>query len=385
MAGAKPLGDLGAGEFLREYWQRKPLLVRGAFPEFADPLGPEDLAGLAVEAPVESRIVLAEDRGAPFAVRYGPFEPGDFENLPERDWTLLVRHVDKLLPGVAALLDPFRFIPEWRIDDVMVSYAAPGGSVGAHVDRYDVFLIQGRGRRLWQINDDPHLPRESRDDTELDVLKAFSPTREWELGPGDLLYLPPAVAHHGVARSECLTYSVGFRAPGADELLAGWMEHLIRHTPRERHYADPELRAAEQPGKLDRDALERVQKLLTEALTFDEEDFRRWFGTFITTDPGLPDPEPLPRPMSLERLKRQLDAGRHVRRNPMTRVCYVERGGRAWLFVAGSAHDTSLELATRLGNLRRLGYQDLRATLKAPDDAALLIELINQGHWLLEE
>lgn len=378
-------GGLEPADFLREHWQKKPLLVRGAFPDMADPLAPEDLAGLACEAPVESRIVLSEHGNTPFAVRHGPFEHGDFESLPDENWTLLVRHVDKLLPEVGALLAPFRFIPEWRIDDVMVSYAAPGGSVGPHVDQYDVFLIQGSGRRLWQISEDPELPVERRGDTELDVLARFEPTGEWELETGDMLYLPPGVAHHGVAATKCMTYSVGFRAPSAAELLAGWFEDLLERTPPDLRYVDPELKPTEQPGKLARGVLERVRKMLTEATAFDEESYRRWFGRFITSEPALPDAEPLSRPLGLERLKRQLDSGRRIRRNPLTRVSYIEHGDQAWLFVAGREYRTSLDLATRLGDLNSLSYQDLRGTLQQPDDASLLIELINAGHWLLEE
>lgn len=379
------LAGLSPGDFLREHWQKRPLLARDAVPGLLDPITPEDLAGLACEALVESRIVLNQDGESPFAVRYGPFTAEDFDKLPEKNWTLLVRHVDKIVPQVGALLEGFRFIPEWRIDDIMVSFAAPGGTVGPHVDQYDVFLIQGRGKRRWRISQDKESSMARRSDTELDVLAEFTPTEEWELEPGDMLYLPPGVPHHGVATDHCLTYSVGFRAPAADELLAGWLEHLLANIPADRRYADPDLKPVEKPGKLGKEALERVRKLLTEAMSFDEEAFRRWFGGFITADPGLPEAEPRSRPLGLERLKRQLDSGKRIRRNPLSRVCYVEEGDRALLFVAGQCHRTSLDLATRLGDLRSLSYQDLRSTLKQPDDATTLIQLINDGHWMLED
>jgi len=385
VAGESPFGTLSVDEFLRDHWQKKPLLVRGAFPDLNDPVSPEDLAGLAVEAPVESRLVLTEHEGVPFAVHYGPLEPGDFENLPESDWTLLVRHVDKLVPEMGALLEHFRFMPDWRIDDIMVSYAVPGGSVGPHVDGYDVFLIQGMGRRRWQINTGPDAPATRREDTDLDVLAEFTPTEEWELEPGDMLYLPPGVAHHGIALEPGLTYSVGFRAPAQDELLAGWLEHLMKRATGRERYRDPDLKAAEHPGKIGRETLDQVRKLLTEALDFDETDFREWFGRFITEDAGLPAPEPEPGRLGLERLKRQLDAGKRLVRNPLSRVCYMENGDRAWLFVSGACYRTTLSLASRLGDQHTLGYQELRDTLKEPDDSSVVLELLNQGHWRLED
>lgn len=385
MASETLFGGRSQSEFLREFWQKKPMLVRGAFPDFRDPLSGEYLAGLACEGPTESRLVLAEDRGTPYAVRYGPFQAADFEKLPERDWTLLVRHVDKLLDEVGALLEPFGFLPRWRIDDVMVSYAVPGGSVGPHRDQYDVFLLQGAGRRRWQICTDPEMPTDRREDTELDVLADFRPTDEWELEPGDMLYLPPGVAHHGVALEPCLTYSIGFRAPAREDLLAGWFEYLMQRLEPGMRYRDPDLRPAEHPGKIEREAVDRARELLEQALQFDADDFRAWFGAFITSDESLPPVEPAEGKLGMERLKRQLDAGRRLVRNPMSRVAYLEQGDEAWLFVNGNAHRASLSLACRLGDEDRLGYQDLRGILQQPDDASLLIRLIGEGHWLLED
>lgn len=385
MTGDRLLGGRSPEDFLREHWQKKPLLVRQAFEAFRDPVTAEYLAGLACEGPTESRLVLTEDQGTPYAVRYGPFSEADFRNLPEREWTLLVRHVDKLLPEVGALLGPFDFVPRWRIDDVMVSYAASGGSVGPHIDQYDVFLLQGRGRRRWQISTDAGMPLERREDTELDVLAEFEPTDEWELEPGDMLYLPPGVAHHGIAVEECLTYSIGFRAPSREELLAGWFEFLMARLEPGKRYADSDLRPPEHPGKIEKDAIERARILLDEALRFDQEDFRQWFGSFMTADESLPPVEPDTGKLGLERLKRQLDAGRRLVRNPLSRVAYAEQGDKAWLFVNGAAHRASLGLACKLGDEARLGYQDLREVLQQPDDAALLIRLISEGHWKLDD
>jgi 50S ribosomal protein L16 3-hydroxylase len=159
-------------------------------------------------------------------VRHGPFEEELFPQLGDHDWTLLVQDVDKWDADVAALLPAFDFLPRWRIDDIMVSFAATGGSVGAHVDQYDVFLLQAQGHRRWQIDASPNPSVEFRHDVELKLLHAFHPTHEWVLGPGDMLYLPPGVPHHGVAEDPCLTFSVGMRAPSTAELLGDFVDTL---------------------------------------------------------------------------------------------------------------------------------------------------------------
>jgi 50S ribosomal protein L16 3-hydroxylase len=212
-----PLGALSPEQFLTEYWQRKPLLVRNAFPGFTPPIDGDDLAGLACEPLAEARVVSGSLAGAAWTLRHGPFEEQEFAGLGERDWTLLVQDVEKHYPPLAELLDAFAFLPSWRLDDIMISFAAPGGSVGPHVDQYDVFLLQADGHRRWQIATD--FDPAPAADLPLDMLANFRAQQEWLLGPGDMLYLPPGVAHHGVAEDACLTYSIGLRAPSAADLL----------------------------------------------------------------------------------------------------------------------------------------------------------------------
>ncbi len=235
-----PLG-MPPARFLRDYWQKRPLLVRGAFDGLRNPVAPEDLAGLACEELALSRIVVHDPRRDRWTLRNGPFAERDFASLPKTHWTLLVQDVDKWDADVAALLPPFSFLPSWRVDDVMISYAEDGGSVGAHVDQYDVILLQGLGRRRWQISVDPSAPAELRDDAELRLLRRFEPTHEWILEPGDLLYLPPGVPHHGVALGACMTYSIGMRAPSQAELLVDFAETLAEGLPENARLSDPDL------------------------------------------------------------------------------------------------------------------------------------------------
>src|SRR4029078_6356337 len=184
----QPLG-MRPARSLRDYWQKRPLLIRGAFPYFHKAITPEDLAGLACEEAALARIVLRDPKRDRWTLRNGPFGEKDFAKLPKSHWTLLVQDVDKWDMDVADLLEAFAFIPSWRIDDVMISYATDGGGVGAHVDQYDVFLVQGTGTRRWAIDSDPAAPKEFRDDIELKLLKHFDADHEWLLQPGDMLYL----------------------------------------------------------------------------------------------------------------------------------------------------------------------------------------------------
>ena len=199
-----PLGDMAAEDFLRDYWQKKPLLIRQAFPDYENPLSPDELAGLALEEEVESRIVLTQGK-SPWELRRGPFAEDDFKTLPERDWTLLVQAVDQFVPDIADLISAFSFLPSWRVDDVMVSYAAPGGSVGPHFDNYDVFLLQTHGRRRWKIGQTCSPASPLLEHPDLRILENFEQQQEWVLEPGDMLYIPPGVAHYGIAEDDCST------------------------------------------------------------------------------------------------------------------------------------------------------------------------------------
>jgi 50S ribosomal protein L16 3-hydroxylase len=195
------LGDLTPEAFLRDYWQKKPLLIRGALPDFVTPVAPDELAGLACEDDVTARLILEQGGDYPWQMRFGPFDEDDFAALPETHWTLLVQEVDRLVPEVADLLDAFRFLPNWRIDDVQISYAPPHGNAGAHLDNYDVFLLQGMGRRRWQISSTP-IPEDEEvyvEDVDVRILQDFEPDEEWIVEPGDLLYLPPRLRRIGTA------------------------------------------------------------------------------------------------------------------------------------------------------------------------------------------
>jgi len=276
------LGDLTADQFLAEYWQKKPLLIRNAIPNFEPPIDGDDLAGLSLEAEVESRLVIGED----WALEHGPFEESRFASLPEQNWSLLVQGVDLWVPEVADLLSSFDFLPSWRVDDIMVSYAEDGGNVGPHFDYYDVFLIQGEGQRHWQIGQLCSEADLHTDSTALKILKNLEVSDEWTLNPGDMLYLPPKIAHHGVAIGQCTTFSVGFRAPAATEMLDDLATELLSRDITPNHLQDPPLNAAMANEPISGAYIQQVKELLQQTLD-DEQMLGEWFAQFMT-EPKYP-------------------------------------------------------------------------------------------------
>lgn len=288
MAHSDPVFNLPA-DFYQRYWQREPLVIRAAMPDYALPLSPDELAGLACMPEVESRIVLDQGGQTPWEVRYGPFDEAVFATLPESHWTLLVQAVDHWEPEIAALRRLFPAIPDWRFDDVMLSYAVDGGSVGPHVDRYDVFLLQGLGRRRWQLGGRPGDAAVMRDDTEWSVLAGFKTQAEFVLEPGDALYLPPGVAHWGIAEGECVTVSIGFRAPAIGEVIDGYAAHIAARLSPARRYRDPALPGTGHPGEIDAATLQRLLAAVRAA--FDTAEFAAWFGEFVTLPRYPSDPD----------------------------------------------------------------------------------------------
>jgi 50S ribosomal protein L16 3-hydroxylase len=277
MSEAPDLAGLTPRAFLRRHWQKKPLLARGAFPDCAGIVHPETLFALAGRDDLESRLVRREGRR--WTVRHGPFGQRELGRLPGAGWTLLVQGVNHALPAAQKLLERFAFIPYARLDDLMVSYAPRGGGVGPHFDSYDVFLIQGEGRRRWRISDQRDLALV--DDAPLRILRRFRPAREWVLRPGDVLYLPPRCAHEGIALGDCITYSVGFRAPSARELGARFLDYLQDNLALDGIYEDRGLRPARRPGWLADDMVRRMLGMLRR-IRWSNADAVRFLGTYLT-------------------------------------------------------------------------------------------------------
>lgn len=294
-----PLGDLSIDEFLTNYWQKKPLLIRQAFPNFESPLEPDELAGLATQEGVLSRLILERGGEYPWQMRSGPFTEADFDQLSDEHWTILVQEVDRHVPAVADLFDTFNFLPGWRKDDVMVSFASKNAGVGAHIDSYDVFLLQGSGTRKWEIGEATERPAPAdggirgqangkRSEADPDyipnidvrILANFEATESWVLEPGDMLYLPPGVPHNGVSIDPCLTFSFGFLAPTRADMVgefADWYQHRFGPT----RYSDADLLERSSSGLITDNDLNRVLRLLQQS-SIDRDSLAEWFGGFIT-------------------------------------------------------------------------------------------------------
>lgn len=369
--------------FLRDYWQKRPLLVRGAIPGYVSPIEPEDLAGLACEELALSRLIQHDRARDAWQVRSGPFAEELFPTLGERDWTLLVQDVDKWDADVAALLGHFDFIPRWRIDDIMVSFAATGGSVGAHVDQYDVFLLQAKGHRRWLIDAGEDPPLDFRDDVELKLLRQFDASHDWVLAPGDMLYLPPGVPHHGVAEDPCLTFSVGMRAPSAAELMGDYIDTLAAAADEGLRYGDPDLAPAEDPNEIDAEAMRRVVEALNALRFRDPDRLGDWFGRFITqyrnVDVAAGDGQAQSRievEWSLEH------AGGVLQRHPYARMAWRRAADGARLYVSGQDLSMPAADASRIAASERIDGALYASLSDAGRDAVQA--LLQSGHfqWL---
>ena len=271
------LGEISIDTFLKEYWHKKPLLIRGAIPNFEGFLTPNELAGMACEEDVQSRLVSYQKKQ--WKLEQGPFPEKRFAKLPERDWTLLVQSVNHHMQEGNDLLQQFNFIPHARLDDLMVSYAPDGGGIGPHFDSYDVFLLQGCGQRLWRISEQKDLSLVAG--APLRILQNFHSEQEWTLSAGDMLYLPPHVAHWGIAIGDCMTYSIGFRAPSAEELSGEFLNYLQMRRELSGRYSDPDLTVQSHPAEISAGMIKKVDSIL-DGLKWNEEDVASFLGQYLS-------------------------------------------------------------------------------------------------------
>jgi 50S ribosomal protein L16 3-hydroxylase len=271
------LGGLSVAEFLRDYWQKKPLLIRKALPSFEGLLDPQQLIDLACGEDVQARLVT--QHGGKFGLQHSPFEPEDFGHFGKKKWTVLVQGVNHHLPEGTELLKLFSFIPHARLDDLMVSYAPAGGGVGPHFDSYDVFLLQGAGHRRWQIS--TQKDQTLIEGAPLRILKDFSVEQEWVLEAGDMLYLPPHCAHNGIAEDDCMTYSIGFRTPSYQELAEQFLVYLQDRIEVNGMYADPDLKAQKHPSEIGSAMLGQVEQAIKQ-VRWDKEDIANFLGCYLS-------------------------------------------------------------------------------------------------------
>ncbi len=366
-------GKLSAAAFLSRYWQRRPLLIKGAFPAFEDPITPEELAGLACEPEADARLVFTKRET--WALKSGPFRERDFTSLPARDWTLLVQGVDQWVPGVRDLLKSVAFVPSWRVDDVMISYATPNGGVGPHFDYYDVFLVQGLGSRIWKTGQRCGERDLLRTGSGLKLLREFHTEEEWLLEPGDVLYVPPGVAHWGISRDNSLCYSLGFRAPSLGDMLLGYGEFLAERAPADLRFTDPTRKLPLRAGEIDGASLRRARAMVAKAMR-DTAAFDRWFGCRMTEPKNA---ELIQSPRSLPDLRK---GGYALSLNPASRLAWQAKGKQLLVFADGNCVETPrspalLELVQMLAQPRAVITGN--AFLRQAATRDLLQSLLLQG------
>ncbi|HEY3599344.1 MAG TPA: cupin domain-containing protein [Paraburkholderia sp.] len=300
------LGNLTPSQFMRRYWQKKPLLIRQAMPDVCAPLTRDALFEMADRDDVEARLIMHFRNK--WQLEHGPFAPDELPSVRQRAWTLLVQGADLHDDRARALLDRFRFVPDARLDDLMISYATDGGGVGPHFDSYDVFLLQVHGKRRWRIGAQRDLTLEPG--LPLKVLQHFEPDDEWLLEPGDMLYLPPHIAHDGVAQGECMTCSIGFRAPSAGELTAQFLYHLAeRRDPSatsasSKLYRDPQQPAVARPAEMPAALVESLGAILAK-VEWNDRDIASFLGTYLSEPKPSVVFDPPKRPLDEMRFIRQ--------------------------------------------------------------------------------
>lgn len=374
-------------QFLNEYWQKKPLLIRQAFVDFESPISPEELAGLACEPEIESRLIEENGQDGPWQVTQGPLSQDDFAGLPATHWTMLVQDVDKHLPDLQTILDPFRFIPDWRRDDLMISYAPEHGTVGPHTDGYDVFLLQALGTRRWQIGDAPLIDAPILDGLDVQILAEFSPDQTWDLQPGDMLYLPPHFAHHGVAMNDCMTFSIGFRAPSQVDVLDAVVNTMLEQGLGKVRYNDSDLQLQGHSAEIDVHALARLKTMLHQAIDDAEPILATVLGKFVTeTKSSLSTivEEAYSDLPTIEALSQQFEQGDVLQRNLYCRFAWVANEAGGQLFLGGEAYPVDVKGVIHLARLteqNELTITDWQQLKQDQQIANLLCQCIAEGGW----
>ena len=374
------INNLCEQEFLNQYWQKKPLLIKQGFTDFQDPIEAEELAGLAMEESIESRIVTNHNND--WQAYQGPFE--DFEKLTEQHATLLVQAVDHWHSDAAQLLHPFRFIPNWRIDDLMISYSTPKGGVGAHLDQYDVFIIQGQGKRHWRVGlPDPTLKQFAQNKKLLQV-EQFEAVIDCILEPGDILYIPPGCPHEGYAIENALNYSVGFRAPNQQDLFSSFADHVIDTDSGQKRYTDHTLALRDSKGELLQSETDKV-KTLMQALLNNDELFKHWLGNTLSQAKHEMDLAPLEEPITCEQMSDLItNNAEEFERLGGVRAIYQQLEDALLLSINGENYPLplcDLNAVTLLTDHDYVNTDDLNAAQPSLVFIQTFTTLVNEGMW----
>lgn len=363
--------------------------MRGALNPFPSIITPDEVAGLSCDPRIESRLIMERGGKTPWELKRGPFKASLFSKLPKTHWTVLVNGVDRFVPAVNAFVDHFSFIPFWRIDDVMISVACDKGNVGAHVDNYDVFLVQAHGTREWMIEDSPRTTDEFRAGLPIRLLKRFKPTHRWLLEPGDILYLPPRFPHHGIARGDnCMTISIGFRAPSVSEIINGVVTEALSGLDESLRYTDRDLKP-QAPGEISSTAVKKIKQMISKELLNDTL-IESWLARYVTE--SYPDVELQGdlTPLDLKGVRSEFTKGKQIVRCEGARLAYIKAGpeGHFKFYANGVKMDDLKEgavlLARAIADRVVISPRDALELIKGRDALKLLSGLVARGLVVVE-
>ncbi|CAM8388452.1 JmjC domain-containing protein [Candidatus Methylopumilus planktonicus] len=362
------LGKISNDVFLKKYWQKKPLLIRDAIKNFKSPITEKDLFKIAQNETAISRLIEYKD--AIWQVKYGPFKKSDLPKKTNTSWTMLVQNINHHVPFAESFLNLFKFIPYARLDDLMVSFATKKGSVGPHYDSYDVFLFQAHGEREWKISDQKKFSLDKK--SAIKIITNFKTKNTWVLKPGDMLYLPPNVGHWGISQSDdCLTYSIGFRAPGTFEIQSKFLDFIQDNliTNQNDLYKDPNLNLQKNPAEINLNMIKKIQQIVNQL---------RWNAKSINTFIGQLLTEPIEgavfetsKPLTLEIFKKDL-IRKPLKLNPKTRMLFIKNN----FYINGELIETDKRSLVHLKQLANDREISVKSTLNKKDLNALGIVLL---------
>ena len=363
-------------EFLATYWQKKPVVIKQGFNDFIDPITPDELAGLAMENETDSRLVSQDNDK--WQVSHGPFE--SFDHLGETHWSLLVQAVDHWHAPSAALMQPFRALPDWRMDDLMVSFSVPGGGVGPHLDQYDVFIIQGSGRRRWRVGNNVQIKQHCPHPDLLQV-EPFEAIIDEILEPGDIVYIPPGFPHDGYSLENALNYSVGFRAPSGKELLSSFADYALANEIGTHRYSDPQIKTRSNPSDILPAETEAIRGMML-GLISEPAHFNQWFGEFISQSRHELDIAPPEPPYQPDEILDALQQGDALTRLGGLRVITLGES----VFINGESLSCRWPQALHaLANNITLTVDDFSDALDDPAFLNQLAGLVNSGYWYFDD
>lgn len=373
--------DISPKKFLSDYWQKQALLIKNALPNFQDPISPEELAGLACEEEIESRLVFNENDS--WRLQNGPFTEQDFTALANENWSLLIQAVDQWFPEVKRLLTNINFIPDWRLDDVMISYATENAGIGPHFDYYDVIILQGQGQRKWEIGQHCDETSAIRKDSELKILEEFTASETFTLEAGDALYIPPGVAHQGTALNASLSYSIGFRAPSYTEIISQYAGSICNELTEDQRYSDPDLVLQEHTAEICSASIKRLKSLLLDTLHNDQK-IEQWFGQHMTQQ-KYPELAYYPEAqLELEDFITILAKGVILEKHPAARFAFQQKSDSFTLFADGEsflikANNNAIKSLMHDICDKNINLMNCSAYLSDNDCMLLLCKLFNQG------